>query len=172
MDITFYNKTKLKFNMEGCSNWLSEECTKFYDFYGRDGRNQTARAIFPCFYDPHDPDYVVINFNPDKTLMLLVFFAAIPGGILCFSCIYMCGCSRFLHVSDDGHMRLRCCGKNITGIGNVPVWDPPRRKKFAHLRNDANDTWIDSYDAHWKMTICIMLLDISIRKPSQNLQPK
>lgn len=139
MDITFYNKTKLKFNMEGCSNWLSEECTTFYDFYGRDGRNYTARAIFPCFYDPHDPDYVVINFNPDKTLMLLVFFAAIPGGILCFSCIYMCGCSRFLHVSDDGHMRLRCCGKNITGIGNVPVWDPPRRAaKFAHLRNDPN----------------------------------
>ena len=173
MDITFYNKTKLKFNMEGCSNWLSEECTTFYDFYGRDGRNYTARAIFPCFYDPHDPDYVVINFNPDKTLMLLVFFAAIPGGILCFSCIYMCGCSRFLHVSDDGHMRLRCCGKNITGIGNVPVWDPPRRAaKFAHLRNDPN-TWIDpdKLIEKWQSVFCFLILYQS-KQPSQNLQLK
>ena len=27
-------------------------------------------------------------------------------------------------------MRLRCCGKYVTGIGNVPKWDPPRRKKL------------------------------------------
>ena len=25
-------------------------------------------------------------------------------------------------------MRLMCCGKPVTGIGNVPKWDPPRRK--------------------------------------------
>ena len=25
---------------------------------------------------------------------------------------------------------LRCCGKYVTGIGNVPKWDPPRRKKL------------------------------------------
>ena len=25
-------------------------------------------------------------------------------------------------------MRLICCGKAVTGIGNVPKWDPPRRK--------------------------------------------
>ena len=84
---------------------------------GRDGRNYTARAIYPCWYDPDNPDFVVINFDPDKTLMLLIFFAAIPGGILTFSCLYMCGCSRFIFVGDDGHMRLKCCGKAVTGIG-------------------------------------------------------
>ena len=26
-------------------------------------------------------------------------------------------------------MRLMCCGKAVTGIGNVPKWDPPRRKR-------------------------------------------
>ena len=93
-DITIYNKTKLKINIEGCVNTLSEECTAFYNVYGRDGRNYTARAIYQCYYDPENPDFVVINFNPDKTLMLLVLFASIPGGIMVLSCTYMCGCSR------------------------------------------------------------------------------
>ena len=51
--------------------------------------------------------------------MLLIFFAAIPGGILTFSCTYMCGCSRFIYVGEDGHMRLHCCGKSVTGIGKI-----------------------------------------------------
>lgn len=135
-DITIFNATKLKINIEGCVNTLKEECRDFYDTYGRDGRNYTARAIYPCYFDPENPDYVVINFNPEKTLMLLILFAAIPGGIMCFSCLYMCGCSRFIYVGDDGHMRLRCCGKNVTGIGNVPIWDPPRRKKFQPISAD------------------------------------
>jgi hypothetical protein len=50
--------------------------------------------------------------------MLLIFFASIPGGIFIFSCLYMCGCSRFIFVGEDGHMRLTCCGKAVTGIGN------------------------------------------------------
>ena len=90
-----------------------------FDFPGRDGRNYTARAIYECWYDPAEPDFVVINFDPDKTLMLLIFFAAIPGGILTFSCTYMCGCSRFVFVGEDGHMRLHCCGKAVTGIGKI-----------------------------------------------------
>jgi len=24
----------------------------------------------------------------------------------------------------------RCCGKYVTGIGNVPKWDPPRKKRI------------------------------------------
>ena len=36
------------------------------------------RDSYPCYYDPFNPDYVVINFNPDQTLMLLIFFIAIP----------------------------------------------------------------------------------------------
>merc|ERR1712051_772877 len=101
----------------GCVNTLSEECKAFYDKYGRDGMNYTARAIYPCYYDPDDPDFVVITFDPDKTLMLLIFFAAIPGGILTFSCFVCSVCSRFIHTGDDGHMRLKCCGKYVTGIG-------------------------------------------------------
>jgi len=45
------------------------------------------------------------------------------------TCLYMCCCSRFVKVGDDGHMRLYCCGKAVTGIGNVPKWEPVRRGK-------------------------------------------
>ena len=34
-DITIFNATKLKINIEGCVNTLSEECTDFYDTYGK-----------------------------------------------------------------------------------------------------------------------------------------
>ena len=60
---------RLKINIQGCVNTLSEECKAFYHEYGRDGRNYTWRASYPCYYDPYDSDFVVINFNPDKTLM-------------------------------------------------------------------------------------------------------
>jgi len=132
-DITIFNRTKLKINIEGCVNTLSEECKAFYEKYGRDGQNYTARAIYPCYYDPDEPDFVVINFDPDKTLMLLILFAAIPGGILTFSCFVCSVCSRFIHTGDDGHMRLKCCGKYVTGIGNVPMVEVPKRKKSMLL---------------------------------------
>ena len=44
--------------------------------------------------------------------------------------------SRFVEVQDDGHMRLVCCGKEVTGIGNVPKWDPPRRKRKLLIPKD------------------------------------
>ena len=43
---------------------------------------------------------------------------------------------RFIETASDGHMRLMCCGNAVTGIGNVPKWDPPKRKqKFKMLKN-------------------------------------
>ena len=84
----------MKINIEGCVNTLSMECMNFYNVYGKDGRNYTARAVYECYYDPFDPDFVVIDFNPKNTLMQLVLFSVIPGAIMVVSCIYMCGCSR------------------------------------------------------------------------------
>ena len=45
----------MKINIEGCVNTLSMECMAFYHDYGKDGRNYTARAVYPCYYDPHNP---------------------------------------------------------------------------------------------------------------------
>ena len=70
---------RLKINIEGCVNTLSMECMNFYNIFGKDGRNHTARAVYECYYDPFDPDFVVIDFNPKQTLMQLVFFSVIPG---------------------------------------------------------------------------------------------
>ena len=36
-------------------------------------------------------------------------------------------------------MRLICCGKPVTGIGNVPKWDPPRRKKITKKKEEEKD---------------------------------
>ena len=38
-DIIIFNRTKLKINIEGCVNTLSEECKSFYDKYGKFLRN-------------------------------------------------------------------------------------------------------------------------------------
>ena len=40
-----------------------------------------------------------------QTLIILIFFVSIPMGIMVLSCSYMCICSKFIHVADDGHMR-------------------------------------------------------------------
>ena len=42
----------MKINIEGCVNTLSMECMAFYYEYGKDGRNYTARAVYPCYFDP------------------------------------------------------------------------------------------------------------------------
>ena len=70
-------------------NTLSMECMNFYNLYGRDGRNYTARAVYECYYDPYDSDFVVIDFNPQKTLMQLIFFSVIPGTIMIVSCMFV-----------------------------------------------------------------------------------
>jgi hypothetical protein len=85
----------MKINIGGCVNTLAMECMAFYRNYGGDGRNYTARAVYQCYYDPFNPDFVVINFNPDKTLTVLIFFVTIPMGIMVVSCSYMCICSRW-----------------------------------------------------------------------------
>ncbi len=69
-------------------------------------------------------------------MLLLICFVSIPCGIMLVSCGYMCVLSKFIHVADDGHMRLRCCSKYVTGIGNVPRWDPPRRAKQEELLHE------------------------------------
>ena len=47
-DITIYNKTKLKINIEGCVNTLSEECTAFYEEYGKISFLDNLKFCSPC----------------------------------------------------------------------------------------------------------------------------
>ncbi|XP_071449327.1 uncharacterized protein Teh4 [Hetaerina americana] len=48
--------TKLFINLEGCVNTLRGECLQFLDTHGRDGRNQTARSRYPCYYRTIPPE--------------------------------------------------------------------------------------------------------------------
>ena len=90
--MTFF---RMKINIAGCVNTLSAECMDFYHKYSGDGRNYTARKVYECYYDPKDPEFVVINFDPDSTLTLLILFITIPCGIMVLNCFYMCCCSRY-----------------------------------------------------------------------------
>ena len=46
--------------------------------------------------------------------------------------------NRMIDVGEDGHMRLKCCGKFVTGIGNVPPYAIPKRRKTDY-RNPLMD---------------------------------
>merc|ERR1719347_955034 len=138
-DVIIYDDVKILKNQEGCVNTLSMECMDFYYRYGRDGSNYTARAVFDCYYNPKDllddegkPSkymkdkdvFVVLDYQPDRTLFYLMLWSIMPGCIMLVSCVYMCVCSKFMFIGDDGHMRIFCCGKAVTGIGEVAVYKP------------------------------------------------
>jgi len=128
-DLVIFNDTRILKNQEGCVNTLSMECMDFYHRYGRDGSNYTARAVFDCYYNPDDDRNVVIDYQPERTLFYLMFWSLIPGAIMFISCVYMCVCSKFMFIGDDGHMRIFCCGKAVTGIGDVAVYKAPSKNK-------------------------------------------
>eukprot|EP00090_Calanus_glacialis_P012974 TRINITY_DN21608_c0_g1_i3.p1 TRINITY_DN21608_c0_g1~~TRINITY_DN21608_c0_g1_i3.p1 ORF type:complete len:555 (+),score=110.07 TRINITY_DN21608_c0_g1_i3:209-1873(+) len=128
-DIVIYNETRILKNQEGCVNTLSMECMDFYHRYGRDGANYTARAVFDCYYNPDDDLNVVIDYQPERTLFYLMLWSILPGCIMFVSCVYMCVCSKFMFIGDDGHMRIFCCGQALTGIGDVAVYKAPSKNK-------------------------------------------
>ena len=34
--------------------------------FARDGANYTARAVYDCYFNPEDQDYVVIDYYPER----------------------------------------------------------------------------------------------------------
>jgi len=127
--VVILNNTKIKKNQQGCVNTLSMECLRFFSMFARDGANYTARAVYDCYFNPEDQDYVVIDYYPERTFFWLLMWSVIPGSIMVVSCLYMCICSKLVFTGDDGHMRIICCGKAVTGIGNVAVYNPPSKSK-------------------------------------------
>ena len=117
--LTVSPEAKLRVNMEGCVNTLSDECVDFYAVYGRDGRNGTAPATYPCFFDPEHPDLAVTQFDRDRTYYILLFFVVVPVVTFFSTLFYICLCNKLVRVADDGRMRLRVCGKYVSGIGQV-----------------------------------------------------
>lgn len=128
-DITILNDTRIMINQEGCVNTLSMECMDFYYRYGRDGANYTSRAIFDCYYNEMDNSSAILDYQPKRTFFFLILWSVLPGSIMILSCVYMCICSKFMFIGDDGHMRIFCCGKAVTGIGEVAVYKPQVKSK-------------------------------------------
>ena len=43
-----------------------------------------------------------------------------------------------MYTGEDGHMRIYCCGKAVTGIGHVVVYKPPPKPEKKHKRTPRN----------------------------------
>ena len=93
-EISVFPQSKLAINIEGCVNTLRDECKAFYDRYGRDGRNDTSPARYPCYYSAHNPDFVVKNFNISRTKTYFLYFFVIPASLFVVSCGILFLCSR------------------------------------------------------------------------------
>ena len=136
-DVTIFNRSRLMINSEGCVNTLVDECVDFYAMHGRDGRNQVRRrnrwternlnmlkkassslslsffihqtspARFPCYYAPHNGEFVVRRFDPSHTKHIFLSFFMVPATILIISCGSLFLCSRILNIDNAGHMVFR-----------------------------------------------------------------
>jgi len=109
-DVTIFKRSRLLINTEGCVNTLADECLSFYERYSKDGRNHTSPARFPCHYAPGKPDFVVRDFDPQRTKYRFLLFFLVPATALVVSCGSLLACSRLLHVDQTGQMAIVCCG--------------------------------------------------------------
>ena len=135
-DITIFNYTMIRQNIEGCVNTLSMECMSFYRNYGKDGANYTSPVSYDCYYDPENPEYVVVDFTPNRTRVFLVFWSLLPACIIVLTCAYICVCSKFMYTGEDGHMRVFVMGRSVTGIGQVVVYKPPPKKEKTKRKTE------------------------------------
>lgn len=111
-DIMIHNRTRLKINFEGCVNTLKDECKSFYNDYAKDGRNDTSPSRFPCYYAPHNSEFVVKQFDLSRTRNIFLLLFVIPSTLLVLSCGSLLICSRILTIDNTGHMTFRCCTKS------------------------------------------------------------
>ena len=116
-DVRIFNFSRLMINSDGCVNTLTFECNAFYAFHGRDGRNRTSPARFPCHYAPHDGAFVVRRYDPERTKRIFLGFFMIPACVLIVSCGSLFLCSRILNIDNAGHMVFRGCGRRGSGDG-------------------------------------------------------
>lgn len=133
-DIVIFEKSKLMINHEGCVNTLQHECAAFYQMVGGDGRNSTSPSRYPCYYDPDNPEFVVLRFDPGKTRWLFFLGFVVPSGLLMISCGILFACSRILSVDTNGRMNLDCCGYSAKATQDkVPPEKPARTGQTTAL---------------------------------------
>ena len=141
-DIMIFNKSRLMINHEGCVNTLVEECAEFYKVAGNDGRNDTARSRFPCYYAPSDPNFVVVRYDPFHTRWLFFVGFMVPASLFIVSCGVLFTCSRILNVDNSGKMNLNCCRKKDSldkksrNKNNLDKQLKPKKMKGVKSEND------------------------------------
>ena len=61
----FCSSSRLLVNLDGCVN--QGNCTEFFNRVRKDGRDQSARYVVPCFYDSLTQS-AIINHEPRENL--------------------------------------------------------------------------------------------------------
>ena len=129
----------LNINHEGCVNTLQFECTEFYAIHGQDSRNGSSPARFPCFYSPHNPEFVVRRYDLVTTKTIFLMFFTIPSACFFSSCLVLFVCSQLVGVQRTGNMAIMpaCCG----GSGRESSVDHQDDVDMKILGQDHESTW-------------------------------
>ena len=77
-------------------------------------------------------------FTLFRTFYFLMFWSLVPGVIMVVSCLYMCICSKLVFTGDDGHMRIICCGKAVSGI---TFRKTSRDSRLEFIMSTENQIW-------------------------------
>ena len=63
VDILIIEKAKVRVNHGACVNTLRTECHHWLLKHMRDGRNQTAKARYPCYFMANNTEFVVTRHD-------------------------------------------------------------------------------------------------------------
>ena len=89
-------------NLDGCVN--RGNCTNFFDQVKKDGRDQSARYVVPCYYDFFTKS-AVLNYNPEESIRFNFWLAiAVPFSLLLTSAMIMHFLVKTLEVTKERWM--------------------------------------------------------------------
>ena len=110
-DILLQRRARLQVNHQGCVNTLARECQDWLAVHSKDGRNQTARATFPCYIMVNNTEFVVTRHSVPAIHHLLTLMLALPLTLWTASCSCVAFISCCIKIDDWGHFRVSVAGR-------------------------------------------------------------
>ncbi|XP_037082424.1 uncharacterized protein LOC119103081 [Pollicipes pollicipes] len=108
-DVNVFNRSQVMINIQGCVNTLRQECDRWLEVRGPDGRDGRHPAVYPCHVTPHADDYVVTDYDKRQTVHQMVLAATLPSCLLVFSCLCLILCGKMVAVNEFGVFFCRHC---------------------------------------------------------------
>ena len=106
IELKVMNNTQLRINNDGCVNTLKKECKAFFETHAHDGLDGITPDRFPCFFTNKSSEYVIGQFDPETTSIILLIASILPGCLFVLACSCLFFCSKSVGVDDEGHLRV------------------------------------------------------------------